>query len=223
MTRINLTRRGLLIDVKPNRWLFKRSLLNAKIIAILLLSVFIAGCFGPLMSHESARTVGNQKTGFRVIASNAGYGFKLDHGFGENLDLGYSLETYSTGISAKYAFVNKDRGSSFASKIGYGSTFGGHYYMGSLLGSYRGSNWEPFANIQYTKVTIDQQDVKDANTGDVFATTPKFDFNYTQAFVGMKYWFNPRFALSLEVSDFVDSHFVDLKSNIVSLSADFGY
>lgn len=225
MTRFDEIRCGYLIAAKTDGRIMHRLLTNLKIIAIVFLSVIVGGCFGPLVSHDTARTVGNGKTSFKAIATNISseyYGFKLDHGFGDNLDLGYSLETGSNGISAKYAFVNNARGSSFGAKVGYGSTFGGHYTLGSLLASYKGSNWEPYLNFQYVKVTIDEQDVKDSRTGDVFATTPKFDFNYTQAFIGTKYWFTPHFALSLEFSDFVDNNDVNLlKANIVSLSADF--
>lgn len=194
----------------------------AKIIVLVFVSIFIEGCFGPFFSHDTARSNGSGHTAFKVIGSNvAGYGFKLSHGFSKNFDLEISAEELSSGFGAKYAFLNQDRGLSLAGKVGYGATFGGHYHLGSFLTSYKSSNWEPYFNLQYIKVIVDEQDVKDANTGDVFATTPKFDFDYTQAFLGTKYWFGPHFALSFEVSDFVDHHYVDLKTNIVSISADF--
>ena len=204
-------------------WISRKNTVLIQVLIVAILIFLLAGCFGPLISQESARTVGKGHNGFKLIASNAGYGFKYDHGFAEDFDVGYSLETYSTGISAKYAFLNNASGPALGGKIGYGTTLGGHYTMGSLLASYKTANWEPFLNLQYNSVQIDSQEVKDANTGDVFATTPTVDYNYTQAFLGMKYWFSPRFAISIEASDFISSNDVEIKGNIVSISADLAY
>ena len=79
-----------------------------KILISVLLVFSLSGCaVGPLVSHETARTVGSSNSEIVGGYGQAGYVLKWNHGFGENFDLGFQYESLSVGFRAKYAFVNE--------------------------------------------------------------------------------------------------------------------
>jgi len=131
------------------------------------------------------------------------------------------METLTMGISGKYALLDKENDAALAIVGGLGSTFGGKYYLAGLAASYRLAKWEPFASIRTTKVSVDQTEVMDADTGDVFAIIPGFDYSYSQAFVGCKYRFNKNWGLSMEAASFIADNGVKFEnSSYYSLAAE---
>ena len=193
---------------------------------LLILTCFGTACVGPLLNHESGRTVGDGKHLLRAMSSVDGYfGFTYDYGLSKNFDLGVQLEALAFGLKGKYSFINSDTGFAAAALAGIGTTFGGTYYTFGAAGSFSASGWEHFGALKYTQVNIDPTEVKDSNTGSIFATIPAFDYNYTQAFLGTKYRFTDWFALSAEAGSFIgNSSGLDISSDLyISLSGDFNY
>jgi hypothetical protein len=173
------------------------------------LSVFLfflgSGCaIGPILSHDVGRSVGDGNHDIQLLSTTEGFwGFKYEYGLTKNLDLGIQWEALSAGLRLKYSILNNPTaGFSFGTSVGAGSSFGGSYYHATLTGSYKTKVFEPFASVRYTKVQSDEKDLRDADTGDLFLTIPKFDYSYGQVFVGTKIWAADWFALSLEATSF---------------------
>lgn len=197
---------------------------NPKAIFILLASLILfTGCVGPLLNHGTGRSLGSGNHNAKVIAALEGYyGFQYDYGFSDNFDLGVQYEVLSIGLNSKYSFINQSSGFSFAGTLGIGSTFGGVYSALGFNGSYKAGSWEPFASLRYTSVEVDQQEIINKDTGDLFTVTPVMNYDYTQGFLGVKYWFTDGLALNVELGSFVSSNNVDFTSIIYySLGVDF--
>jgi len=194
----------------------------------LLAPLFAMGCaIGPILNHDVGRSVGDGNHDIQLMSTAEGlWGFKYEYGLTKNLDLGIQWEALSAGLRLKYSILNNPTaGFSFGAAIGAGSSFGGSYYHATLTGSYKTPIFEPFASVRYTKVESDEQELRDADTGDLFLTIPKFDYSYGQVFVGTKIWAADWFALSLEATSFFvsgdDVKFSD--SALYSLGLEFAF
>jgi len=167
--------------------------------ATIALGVLMAGCsIGPLYLHETASTVGKSKMDIATGYGDAGPVLKLNYGLTENLDIGYATEVYSTGIRAKYAFINGKEGEpSLATAAGAGvSPDGNHYYV-DLIGGYQHGDWEPYGSLRYVRVNFDAT-TYDSGFGDF--KVDKSHSSYGQYFLGLRYWVTQRWFLSLEAS-----------------------
>lgn len=60
--------------------------------------------------------------------------------------------------------------------------------------------WEPYSTLRMVHVSNDPVELKDRETGNVFFKTDAFEYNYGQIFLGNRFWFTPKFYLSLEFS-----------------------
>lgn len=100
-------------------------------------SLLSACAFGPLVTHETARTVGKGHHEVLGGYGNSGYVIKWNAGITDDIDIGLQLESLSLGIRGKYAFINNERGFSVAAAAGIGSSIGGSHYYGDLLASYK--------------------------------------------------------------------------------------
>lgn len=174
--------------------------MKQSIILTIVLSVFITGCaFGPLVSHETARTVGDGNHELAGGLGRAGYVFKWNYGLADNLDVGVHYESMGLGIRAKYAFLNNESGWSFATALGTGISIGGTYNNLDLMGSYKVSAWEPYATLRL--VQAKSQDTTLEGEGILGITSFKGQtFNYSHHILGTRYWFNERWMISVEVS-----------------------
>ncbi len=193
-------------------------------LSLYFLFVLLSGCaVGPLVSHETARTVGMSK--HEVIAGfgEAGYVFNWNYGLNEDLDLGLHWESLSIGLRAKYAFINKKEGWSLASALGAGSSIGGRHYYGDLIGSYLSGPWEPYGTLRAVHVNADPIEFKNQQTGSVEFTVDKTEFNYAQAILGTRYWFSPNWLMSFEASSFAALTSGLVFSNAVLLGGSLGY
>ncbi|MBX3040395.1 MAG: hypothetical protein KF789_06770 [Bdellovibrionaceae bacterium] len=168
----------------------------------LMFAMALSGCaIGPLVSHETARTVGRSRHEFVGGFGTAGFVAKWNYGLTENLDMGLHWESLSVGLRAKYAFLNRDKGWSFATALGTGSSIGaGTYYSGDLMASYLSGSWEPYGTLRFVHVKNDPVDFKDKDTGQIEFTVPKSQYDYGQVILGNRYWFSSHWLLSLEVS-----------------------
>lgn len=168
-----------------------------------LIGVFAAvtaGCaIGPLVSHETARTVGKGHSELIGGYGMAGYAIKYNYGVADNLDLGIHWESLSIGVRAKYAFKNGGENSwSWAAAGGIGASIGGSHYYGDFTGSYLFKAFEPYATLRLVHVKNDPLEFKDQNTGEVDFTVDLPDYNYGQGIIGTRYWIDPHWLLSLE-------------------------
>lgn len=167
----------------------------------LLVVIFLSGCaFGPLVNHESARSVGKSNHEIMGSVGSPGYAFKWTYGATENLDLGVQWESLSLGIRAKYSFLNQTEGWSFAGALGTGASTGGSHNYGDLISSYASGAWEPYGTLRAVHVTTDPMDFRNADTGNLVFTVDRSQYTYGQFFLGTRYWFNPNWLMSAEAS-----------------------
>ena len=199
----------------------KKYLLSLYVVAVATLS----GCaFGPLVSHETARTVGNSNHELIGGYGMAGFVFKWNYGLTENLDLGLHLESLNIGLRAKYAFINSNDGWSLATAFGTGVSLpdASHFY-GDLIGSYMTGAWEPYGTLRFVHVKNNSLDFKDQKTGQVNFTVPSSEYDYGQFILGTRYWFTPHWLFSIEASSiFVTTPGLKFSKNIFAGLA-FGY
>lgn len=169
--------------------------------ALATLTTSLCGCaVGPLMSHESARTVGEKKIELAGGLGQAGYVLKWTYGVSENFDLGVHWESLSIGLRAKYAFLNQKQGWSSALAGGIGTSVGGSHYYGDAMLSYAVQRFEPYGTLRVVHVKTNPVEFKDKDTGYVHFTVDRFEYEYGQVFLGTRYWFNEQWMLSVEAS-----------------------
>lgn len=193
-------------------------------ILVLLLATFSLGCaIGPLVSHETARTVGDSNHELVGGYGHAGILFKWNYGLSENWDLGFHLESLSMGVRTKYAFINNSSGWSAATAFGTGASLGGSYVNLDFMGSYVTGAWEPYGTLRLVRASFESTEFSDAETGDIIFTVPVSSYDYGQFIVGTRYWFSQNWLLSLEGSSlFSTTKGVNFNSNTL-FSLGLGY
>ena len=173
--------------------------------ALLILSaaiLFFSSCaIGPLVSHETARTVGDSNHEIVAGGGQAGYVFKWNYGLSKNFDIGLHWESLSVGIRAKYAFLNQQSGGmSMALALGTGSSIGGSHNYGDVMLSYLTGAWEPYATARFVQVKNDPLKFQNENTGQVDFAVSAFEYQYGQYILGSRIWFNKHWLFSIEAS-----------------------
>lgn len=166
--------------------------------------VLFSGCaVGPLVSHETARTVGSGNSELILGYGQASYVVKFNLGLMESLDLGVQVEELSIGARLKYAFINqRENGFSLAAAVGAGASLGGNHYYGDLLASYLAGSWEPYATFRFVHVVTDELK---SNDGFLDFTVRSMKYNYSQIMFGTRYWLSEHWLLSLEISTLLAS------------------
>lgn len=178
----------------------------------------LSGCaIGPLVVHETARTVGPNNNELDGGWGQAGYVVKWNYGLGQDLDFGIHWESLSIGLRLKYAILNaRERGFSLAVAAGTGVSIGGSHYYGDLIASYLAGSWEPYGALRAVHVKNDPLEFRDQDTGQVDFTVDKIEYDYGQLTLGTRYWFTPHFLLSLEASSlFAFSSGLGIGSNVL--------
>lgn len=170
-------------------------------------SIFVllmTGCaVGPLVNHESARTVGLSNHELIGGYGNAGYALKWNYGLTENLDFGIQYESLSIGLRAKYAFINSSAGFSLAAALGAGTSVGGSHQYADLIGSQLSGAWEPYGTFRFVHVKTDPTELKSESSSDFNFTIDSYSYNYGQMIIGSRYWIDNHWVLSGEVSKIV--------------------
>jgi hypothetical protein len=173
-------------------------------VALFLCAVLSTGCaVGPLVQHETARSVG--KGDHELIAGygQAGYVLKWNAGVTENFDFGVHWESLSFGVRGKYSIINgRSGGLSLAGAIGAGSSLGGNHHYGDLMVSYLSGFFEPYATGRFVQVSTDPVEFRNADTGQTAFTVSSAQYNYGQVIVGSRFWLGPNWMLSIEGSNF---------------------
>lgn len=155
---------------------------------------------GPLVSHETARTVGNANHELIGGYGQAGYVVKWNYGITKDLDFGIHWESLSIGVRFKYAFINPSAGFALAAAAGAGSSVGGEHYYGDLLASYKSGHWEPYGTVRIVHVKTDPVEFRDKDTGIFDFTVPSATYEYGQGILGTRFWFTENWLLSVEAS-----------------------
>lgn len=195
---------------------------NLKPLLFLLFLNLSACAIGPLVGHETARTVGDGKTELVAGYGNPGTVLKLNRGISENFDLGVQVESLSMGVRGKYAFINANQGWSLAGALGYGFSFQGQYTSEDLTTSYLNDSWEPYGTLRFSQVTIGETEIENANTHEHIYTVKSSSFQYGQVILGTRYWINDRWMLSGElIRPFVIGSDIDIDGALFSIG--FGY
>ena len=184
----------------------------------------MAGCaVGPLVSHETARTVGHSNHEIVGGYGQAGYAFKWNYGITEDLDIGLHWESLSIGARIKYAFLNTKDSWSLAAALGTGSSVGGSHNYLDLLASNMLGSWEPYGTVRLVRVKTDPIEFRSLNTGQVAFTISSANYEYGQAIFGTRYWFNPNWLFSAEASSlFAVGDSVRFGNNVL-IGAALGY
>lgn len=194
-----------------------------KFYAVICCLILLSGCaVGPLVSHETARTVGDANHELAGGYGMAGLAFKWNYGVTENLDIGFHYETLSMGVRAKYAFLNNSAGWSLASALGAGASVGGSHYYADLMASYLVGSFEPYGTLRLVDVTLDPLEFQDTETGAVDFTIASYKYQYGQFIFGTRYWFNQNWHLSAEASNLFSISLVSF-GNALLFSAAIGY
>ncbi|CAN5670800.1 hypothetical protein BH10BDE1_BH10BDE1_16350 [soil metagenome] len=194
-------------------------------IGLIALFISFSGCaFGPLVNHETGRTVGSSNHELIAGYGNAGYVVKWNIGLDENTDIGFQLESLSLGLRLKHAFINNStHGLSFAAAAGVGTSIGGSHYYGDAILSYLSGWFEPYGTMRVVHVNTDPVEARNENTGEVAFTINRSEYNYGQLILGSRFWLSPHVLLSIEVSSLSSlSSGFDL-SNPVIAGAALGY
>ena len=170
-------------------------------LSTLLFTLATVGCVGPLVVDETARTVGHRNSEVVLGAGQAGGVLKYTYGLADSLDFGLQLEAQATGLRLKYAVLNqREVGFSAALAGGVGYSAGGSHVYGDLMASYLFGTFEPYATFRYVRVTTDPQEFKDHETHQTYFTLPSAEFQYGQAILGTRLWFNPHWLASVEAA-----------------------
>lgn len=181
-------------------------------LSLTMLMLGSACAVGPLVSHETARTVGKHNHELVGAYGNMGYAAKWSFGVSEDIDLGLQWEMYSIGLRGKYSFINNQAGGwSAAAALGAGSSTGGSHYYGDLLGSYLVGKWEPYSTLRLVHVVNDGTSVNTSLTEDGKFVVPTHSYNYGQFMLGTRFWLDQNWLLALEAS------------TMFSLSSDFEF
>lgn len=185
----------------------------------LSLLFFLTSCaVGPLVSHETARTVGDNKHEFVGSYGDAGVALKWNYGLTKNFDFGIQWESLSMGIRAKYAFLNYSEGFSMAIAGGTGFSAGGDHYYGDLMLSYRSGFWEPYITGRIVHVDTDPQEFDGDTSWGIQFDIDSMSYEYGQFIIGSRFWFNENFMFSVEGSTFFgfDSGFTSSQNYLFS-------
>ena len=180
-----------------------------------LIALGLSACaVGPFIGHDLGRTQGEKQVTAGLFFSDYGlYALKLDGGVSENFDLGLHIEPFSFGGRAKYSVLNnQDSGLSIAGAVGIGASFGGDYSTYALATSYKKDWLEPFFTLRHTLVDNDFEELRDSDNNDIYQFFPLFDYSYTQAMLGSKFWMSKSFALSFEAAFFIIEDDVEFES-----------
>lgn len=189
-----------------------------------LLFLLLSACVGPLVNHETARTVGDNNHELLGGGGQAGYIIKYNYGITENLDFGVHWESLSLGVRMKYAFINVKEGFSLAAAAGTGASIGGQHYYADVVGSYRTTKkWEPYGMVRVVHVELDPVELRDQNTGGWSFTIPGTSFDYGQFTGGTRFWFNENWLMSLEASSLFAITSGFKTNNNFFVGAAFGY
>lgn len=168
----------------------------------LLSSVVLTGCVGPLVQHETARSVGFGQ--FEAVGGfgQAGYVAKANYGLTSNWDIGVQAESLSVGLRTKYAIKNsREGGWSTAVALGGGvADWGASDYYGDFLVSWLKHQLEPYGTIRYGRVNTDPTRINDHYTGDVRYIVKGNSFDYVQGIFGARVWLGKHVNASAEVS-----------------------
>lgn len=194
-------------------------------ILIFLASLFLSGCVvGPLVVHETARTVGEGDSDLIGGYGTGGYVIKWNYGLLNDLDIGLQWESLSLGVRAKYAFINRrESGWSLAAAAGIGTSVGGNHYYGDLIGSYLHKAFEPYGTVRIVHVKTDPLEFKDKDTGNVDFTIDRYEYDYGQLILGTRFWFDKHWLLSVEASSLFSVSGGVKVGNGLLVGAAFGY
>lgn len=173
-----------------------------KNIIVILVSAgaFLSGCaIGPLVGHETGRTVGRGHHELAGGVGETGFMAKWNYGITEDLDLGLHWESLSLGVRGKYAFINnRQSGWSLAGALGVGSSFGGDHVYADLIASRLAGRWEPYGTIRVVRVKSDPVKFQEKDTGKEIFIVQVEEFEYAQGMLGTRYWFTDHWSLSVE-------------------------
>ena len=191
----------------------------------LVMLALVSGCaVGPLVQHETARSVGDGKHELIGGYGQAGIAARGNYGITENFDFGKQHESLSLGARGKYSIINgKSGGFSLAGAFGAGSSVGGNHMYLDVMTSYLAGTFEPYATARFVQVSTDPVDLRNTDTGEVAFTVRSANYNYGQAIVGTRIWMNPNWLLSLEASSLFGLGDTVTFSDNVLVGAALGY
>lgn len=198
---------------------------NGNSLIALLLAMVLGGCaVGPLVQHETARSVGDGNHELVGGYGNAGIVAKWNYGISENFDFGMQYESLSFGVRGKYSVINRESGGfSLAGAFGAGTSIGGNHMYFDIMTSYLTGAFEPYATARFVQVSTDPAEFRNTDTGEVAFTVQSAQYKYGQAVIGTRIWMSSSWLLSLEATSlFGLGDGVQFSENVL-LGAALGY
>jgi hypothetical protein len=170
-----------------------------KLIPAFLFLMFLNGCaLGPLVQHETARTVGANHHELAFGGGVAGFVGKWNYGLTDQLDIGLQIESLSVGARGKYALWNQLEGFSIAAALGAGVSVEGSHYYGDLMMSYKTGALEPYNTLRLVHAKNDPNST--IEPGSLRFKLTESEYDYAHYILGVRYWLTPQWLFSVEAS-----------------------
>ena len=187
----------------------KNLVVYVSILFFLLLSTSCS--IAPLKTPKTARALG--KGHWEMDLGALPSSFSAYRGFSENLDIGLTLEEQLgvvVELSGKYAFLNREEGSSLAI---FGGVFSGSALYGDNRGfrvgglwSYKRKWWELYLVSTYNSgrwkagKPLDADEKDDLLIDFFYDYEGRRNYSYIQSSLGSNFWFTKKFALSINTT-----------------------
>lgn len=168
--------------------------------------LFLNACtIAPLSSNHSAHTL--EENAFSAQAGVAANGafpyFRLGYGATQNLELGLlaeNQESLSTGIFAKYGFINnKEKGTalSLESGLGHSRDDSTYIYIGPIVG-YKTQHWDGYLGVRYSYVDGYYYDL--FKKSEPIRATQRSNIQYGTVTLGNTVWLTKKFGLNFNAN-----------------------
>lgn len=167
----------------------------------LLTLLFLTSCaLAPFNATNSARSLGAGNAQTEFGNANSTYFMKANAGITEDLDMGYVMEFgdfTTSGLLAKYSFINNDTGPSVAAEGAWGSSeTTSYWYLGAIGSIAFSESFEVFANVRYNSVSTDETDIDQGDkVGNI--EVEELEMAYLYGAVGFNIWFSKFTGLSI--------------------------
>ena len=156
----------------------------------------------PFSSTTTGRSYGQGKANIAVGNVASSYYTRLGYGISNNLDVAYIIEFgkfNTSGVLAKYSFLNQDSGLSWALEYSLGGTDKSEYWYGGGVVSVRfDKSLEFYLNLRYNRVTIHPDDYTLGNDLGGIAFEDN-DLAYLYMSTGMNVWFSENSGINLYI------------------------
>lgn len=187
----------------------------------LLVLFFATACaIAPMGPSHTGKTNGAGVGNFNIGLIGSAFYTQAGLGIHDNIDLGFVFEFggYTTsGITAKYSFLNNTTGPAAALEASYGGSDKSEYhYFGGILSYQMGEALEVFVNGRYNTVQVNGDEYEKGDEIGLVEIKDD-DFNYFYLAYGINIWPVPDVGLNIYSASVLGNEIKE-KSNSVGVS-----